>query len=129
MLNRTNLVIYVTNLRRCNCGTYFIIFHCACAWIFLCFSIWYRWTLLVLYGFYCAVLWMFVIMKWRPSKSEEHLHVSNYFLEYCDGILLTTARPVWTPEQASCYLYFTGKLILSITIFCTHAFYQLGNNF
>jgi hypothetical protein len=30
---------------------------------------------------------MFVIMKWRPSRSEEHLNVSNYFLEYCDGIL------------------------------------------
>jgi hypothetical protein len=56
--------------------------------------------------FYCAVLWMFVIMKWRPStRSEEHLHVSNYFLEYCDGIL-PSARPVWTPEQASCYLKF-----------------------
>jgi hypothetical protein len=37
--------------------------------------------------FYCAVLWKFVIMKWRPSRSEEYLHVSNYFLEYCDGIL------------------------------------------
>jgi hypothetical protein len=56
--------------------------------------------------FYCAVLWMFVIMKWRPSRSEEHLHVSNYFLEYCDGIL-PTARPVWTPEQASCFYVLT----------------------
>jgi hypothetical protein len=52
MLTRTSSVFnYVTNLRRCNRGTYFIIFHCECAWTFLRFSIRYRWTLLVLYGF------------------------------------------------------------------------------
>jgi hypothetical protein len=37
---------------------------------------------------------MFVIMKWRPSKSEEHLYISNYFLEYCDGILPTAKASV-----------------------------------
>jgi hypothetical protein len=63
--------------------------------------------------FYCAVLWMFVIMKWRPSRSEEHLHVSNYFLEYCDGIL-PTARPVWTPEQASCFSIISYRRSLPI---------------
>jgi hypothetical protein len=44
--------------------------------------------------FYCAVLWMFVIMKWRPSRSDEHLYISNYFLEYCDGILPTVKASV-----------------------------------
>ena len=55
-----------------------IIFHCACAWTFLCFSIWYRWTLLVLYGFLLSEC----LRSWSDGRqrSEEHLHVSNYFL-------------------------------------------------
>jgi hypothetical protein len=53
MLTRTSSVFnYVTNLRRCNCGTYFIIFHCACAWTFSVFfdKISLN-SILVLYGF------------------------------------------------------------------------------
>jgi hypothetical protein len=35
----TNFVFnFVTHLRRCNCGTYFIIFHCACASTFSVFD-------------------------------------------------------------------------------------------
>jgi hypothetical protein len=74
MLIRTTFVLinYVTNLRRCICGSYFIIFHCACAWTFLCFSI-YRWTLLALYGFLlCRPLnvcdhEVTAVKKWRTS--------------------------------------------------------------
>jgi hypothetical protein len=72
----TELISHLTTLqilKRCNCGTYFIIFHCACAWIFLCFSIWYRWTLLVLYAFLlCCPLnvcdhEVTVVKNWRTS--------------------------------------------------------------
>jgi hypothetical protein len=68
---------YVTNLRRCNCGTYFIILHCACAWTFLCFSIWYRWSLLALNGFLlCRPLnvcdhEVTAVKKWRTSTCFE----------------------------------------------------------
>ena len=81
---RTNFVFnYVTNIRRCNCGTSLLYFIAHALELFPCFSTRYRWNLLVLYGFLLCptVLWMFVIMKWRPSRSDEHLHISNRHLQ------------------------------------------------
>ena len=84
MLTRTSFVFnYVTNLRRCNCGTYFIIFHCACAWTF---SVFFDKISLNSIGFvgifivpYSECLWS-RSDGWRPSRSEEHLYISNYFV-------------------------------------------------
>jgi hypothetical protein len=55
--------------------------HATCTHCVPIFRLRYRWAELYWFcmDFYCAVLWMFVIMKWRPSRSEEHLYISNYF--------------------------------------------------
>ena len=64
--------------------------------LFLCFSIRYRWTLLVLYGFLlCRTLnvcdhEVTAVKKWGTST----VYISNYFLEYCDGILPTAKASV-----------------------------------
>jgi hypothetical protein len=56
---------------------------------------------------------MFVIMKWRPSRSEEHLYISNYFLEYYDGILPTAKASVNAWAGVLFYILIYFRLIFS----------------
>ena len=108
MLFRTNFVF--TNLRRCNCGTYFIILYFIAHALELFCVFRYdiadrHWFCM---DFYCAVLWMFVIMKWRPSRSEEHLHVSNYFFGILRWYFTNREASVnaWAGVLFAIYLYF-----------------------